>query len=226
MQRILTNATVEHQMQIEKQQQTWCLEHYPNKPPNINTDYLANMEMLKQKIQKCNLFLVLISQKCNLKWKKFPESRNAVWKVLEKIQIMTYIKYGRIMFFNSKGFLVTYSFHSSRSILPSPFVSVSMNFCVTNQDASTSILGAIIRQQSKLSVPHQQLFQQFHLTKQDQIHLEESVPSPSTVNITLGGFHDHTYAHKHFILIKNYKTVVQVSLLFYIIKFYFETTKT
>lgn len=41
--------------------------------------------------------------------------------------IRTYIKYGRVIFFSRAGFFAAYSFHSSMSILPSRFVSVSVN---------------------------------------------------------------------------------------------------
>ena len=85
------------------------------------------------------------------------------------------------MCFSREGFCATYAFHSSSSILPSPFASASLKVCKQSSNLiQTKVLGTNSgRAVGSSSLPCRQSFWLHHRAKLDQIHTEEPTPSLS-----------------------------------------------
>lgn len=92
------------------------------------------------------------------------------------------------MFFSIKGLFATYSFHSSSSILPSPFASASTNVCLKR---ASKQVGELEKTEYLLSytlhrgrsLPCPQSFLQHHQIDLAQIHSKGPTPFLSTVNM-------------------------------------------
>lgn len=98
---------------------------------------------------------------------------------------IAYLRYGRVIFLIKVGCFKTNSFHSCWSILPSPFLSASLNVCKKRHKnfiifilTSMESWGHYMYQYA----PYPQWLRLHHLKVTNLIHAKVPTPSPSTVN--------------------------------------------